>query len=472
MGKIGVREQVKRALEGGFEISVAMENQGVSGKVPSYDAACFSIEDQRIDYDHVVEIKAVPIMLMQKQAKTIKGKAREAWEGQLEVEVIVDRRNDPVKGTIPRYTCDAVTVETEFGDHPIFYYDITDILFVGEPETKEEEIRRICDEEYGDKSTLLREAMAGELGAENETLRRKVLQLECVAGMAEHREEALRKTIAELEVQVFDMRDRLVGFQSGNIPVGAEDPESLRQKLEHAVLSKCTVKVTWDWPSGQGEEEGIVYETMLNGFKFKHSDRKHDYAYMVSVEPIDEQPEGPESEPDGSQITDSTVGKLVGTDEPEDIAKQRWIVEEEDGGLTIRDADGNCLIMSSIRTCADSTAQIQFMAAAPELADMARELINKSQRYKIPDSLKDEWLDMMGLLVKLGVPGLQAMTFDASGNHISNARQIMREAFENDPEFKQTYVANIAQVIYDNGVITRDGCNMQAEKILDRMFEK
>jgi hypothetical protein len=75
---------------------------------------------------------------------------------------------------------------------------------------------------------------------------------------------------------------------------------------------------------------------------------------------------------------------------------------------------------------------------------------------------------------------------------IKACRQIMREAFERDPDFKRAYIANIAMLIYDDqgrneeenisrravgldphyptGVTTIGGCNDMAERILDLIF--
>ncbi len=62
------------------------------------------------------------------------------------------------------------------------------------------------------------------------------------------------------------------------------------------------------------------------------------------------------------------------------------------------------------------------------------------------------------------------------------ARRTIREAFEADPEFKQTYIANIAMLLYnelDCGRPTFKRCkasnnkrNDIAEKILDLVFSK
>lgn len=53
---------------------------------------------------------------------------------------------------------------------------------------------------------------------------------------------------------------------------------------------------------------------------------------------------------------------------------------------------------------------------------------------------------------------------------ISGARQLIREAFESDPEFKHTYTATVSLMIYDElgtGLAQR---NKLAEEIIDRIF--
>jgi len=67
---------------------------------------------------------------------------------------------------------------------------------------------------------------------------------------------------------------------------------------------------------------------------------------------------------------------------------------------------------------------------------------------------------------------------------IKRARSKIRKAFENDPQFKETYVANVAMLIYDDQVAgaesrstepptnlsTVEGCNSMAERIIDLIF--
>lgn len=64
-----------------------------------------------------------------------------------------------------------------------------------------------------------------------------------------------------------------------------------KQLLEHALAFGYPVRVTWE----SGEEEGTVFHTMLNGFKFNGDDRKHDYVRIVSVEPLEPVVEKPET---------------------------------------------------------------------------------------------------------------------------------------------------------------------------------
>ena len=59
---------------------------------------------------------------------------------------------------------------------------------------------------------------------------------------------------------------------------------------------------------------------------------------------------------------------------------------------------------------------------------------------------------------------------------IKHARAVMREVFEADPDFKRTYIDNVAMYLYDHahstdmGVkITRDSA---AEGIIDLIFSK
>ncbi len=65
---------------------------------------------------------------------------------------------------------------------------------------------------------------------------------------------------------------------------------------------------------------------------------------------------------------------------------------------------------------------------------------------------------------------------------IKRARSKIRKAFINDPQFKNSYVANIAMLIYDDQVGIKGqphtitnlsdtmGCNSMAERIIDLIF--
>ncbi len=59
---------------------------------------------------------------------------------------------------------------------------------------------------------------------------------------------------------------------------------------------------------------------------------------------------------------------------------------------------------------------------------------------------------------------------------IKHARAVMREVFENDPDFKRTYIDNVAMYLYDHAFgmdmshkPTRDPI---AEGIIDLIFSK
>ena len=56
-------------------------------------------------------------------------------------------------------------------------------------------------------------------------------------------------------------------------------------------------------------------------------------------------------------------------------------------------------------------------------------------------------------------------------NEIKKARETMRKAFDEDPEFKETYIANIAMLLYDNYWVTNyDERNRAAKDILELIF--
>lgn len=213
-----------------------------------------------LSYDDLGSVQVVA------KGKTIKEKAREAWERELRVDlkwVDDEETKCAMTGYITAYIPYIEITLPDGSCETIPWEESTDIRFVGEPETKEEEIRRICDMGYPDLSypkrdsdTLLCEATPDELGAENEELRAEVNELE-------KREKWLEDHVAKLTKKNADMYDRLIGFQSGNIPVGtavAEAPESLLEKLEHAREYGYAVTVLYREPPGVAGAHGIVLD--------------------------------------------------------------------------------------------------------------------------------------------------------------------------------------------------------------------
>jgi hypothetical protein len=57
---------------------------------------------------------------------------------------------------------------------------------------------------------------------------------------------------------------------------------------------------------------------------------------------------------------------------------------------------------------------------------------------------------------------------------ISNARKVMRDAFIDDPRFKQTYIDNVAMFLFDNitsqPLEDREYRNDLAETLIDLIF--
>jgi len=55
-------------------------------------------------------------------------------------------------------------------------------------------------------------------------------------------------------------------------------------------------------------------------------------------------------------------------------------------------------------------------------------------------------------------------------NEIAEARRVMREAFEEDAEFKQTYLSNIAMLLFDDLDLEQEVRDRVSEKILQLIF--
>jgi len=88
------------------------------------------------------------------------------------------------------------------------------------------------------------------------------------------------------------------------------------------------------------------------------------------------------------------------------------------------------------------------------------------------DALKAENTDLKSKLLAHETWGVPVGTVqERSQNAIAEARQIMREAFGEDPEFKKTYIANLAVMIREAVATGIFSCNVLAEALLDRVFE-
>ena len=71
--------------------------------------------------------------------------------------------------------------------------------------------------------------------------------------------------------------------------------------------------------------------------------------------------------------------------------------------------------------------------------------------------------------MKQNIPEEQVAT---AQNPIAEARKVMREAFAADPEFRRTYVDNIAILMWDRLGTPHEERNALAEEILDKIFSE
>jgi hypothetical protein len=56
-------------------------------------------------------------------------------------------------------------------------------------------------------------------------------------------------------------------------------------------------------------------------------------------------------------------------------------------------------------------------------------------------------------------------------NKIAKARKVMRDAFEKDEDFKESYIANIAMLLHDrHGIRNYEKRNAAAKEILELVF--
>lgn len=395
--------------------------------------------------------------------KTIKEKARIAFERELEITVTYNRKitgageerieKQECRGKISHYDMSIAGgfslriyyegSEGSYRSTKMMYSNVTDIRFVDEPETKEEDEKPEAEEPLrtGQWPYMSASAIQEDIGK-----------------MIDSATKPLNEKIDILQ----DRANMLEAYSSNPLPPDEPDvpensidsdgvTEAFKDKLEAAMLSKQPMRVTWQHGNGSGEEEGIIYETMLNDFRFKENICKYDYTYIVSVEPIE-------------------------PDEPEDIAKQRWEVVELPNGrkrIFLKDKEVGHDLFDPASPCT-LDAQIELAAAAPELADRLRNVVDGCTDGHIAPS-PGVVAEAVALLHSLGVEHIDEQSeTETSANEIVRARHVMREAFENSPEFKLTYIANIAMVISDHfgSELNMEEVNEAAEKILDRVFEK
>lgn len=66
---------------------------------------------------------------------------------------------------------------------------------------------------------------------------------------------------------------------------------------------------------------------------------------------------------------------------------------------------------------------------------------------------------------------MDKINWPTRNNPIKAARQVLRQAFIDDPDFKQSYVSNIAMLLHDSyGVTNYETRNAAAEDILNLIF--
>jgi len=95
-------------------------------------------------------------------------------------------------------------------------------------------------------------------------------------------------------------------------------------------------------------------------------------------------------------------------------------------------------------------------------------LMERGIQKKMYEELKEN--DSLNKQTKCDVTTLS--TFDEI-NQIENARSTMRKAFEKDKDFKNTYIANIAMLLYDHhGITEYTARNQAAKEILELIFSK
>lgn len=274
-------------------------------------------------------------------------------------------------------------------------------------------------------------------------------------------------------------------------------PESLLEKLEHATQHAYAVTV-----SGNKSSYTITGKILRIGLYEAHGSRicvnflSGSCVYLDTIQHVEIAYAQSDSEPD----------------EPEDIAKQRWMIYKGVCGVEIRQrCDGHEPTLALMRRGSldehiefvATDAQIDLMAAAPELADRLREAVEGGSAFEedMPDVVKH-----IKFLRELGIPHVATWYKGESEGKadiapsqldeiaallnenadlkkqiaahdgvisVSGARKRMRDAFAHDSGFKQTYIANIAVMLFDEiGEPAYEDRNEIAEKILDRVFEK
>jgi len=60
---------------------------------------------------------------------------------------------------------------------------------------------------------------------------------------------------------------------------------------------------------------------------------------------------------------------------------------------------------------------------------------------------------------------------EEAGNEIAEARRTVRDAFKEDPDFKHSYIANIAMLLYDELGLKKEKRDEMSDKILRLIFD-
>jgi len=416
MDKANQRAALEAAMSQGQEVTVFIKGDELTGYLADVSEDTFRFRGGcDLSYDDLGSVQVVA------KVKTIKEKARIAWERDLEV-VVKSIGGHITTGRV--IMCHPYNIEVKYREpngemyivHPR-YEHIADIRFVDEQAEGKEMPEGISMDEVIRTSVIpiindyIQNLDVGNKD-ENARLQTEVEKLREVEAEDAKTINGQDKRIREHISKIAELEERLVALEADQ-EIETEEcaPDSqvmVISKLHKAKEENRRVTIHFSDSHRSGTINSGIETIGLDRVVFSNTADGEQYVFLNS-------------------ITFVEIGNVISqSDEPEeepDIAEQRWMVYGGVCGVEIRQrCDGRALSLALVRhgsldghiKLVATDAQIALATAAPELADMLRDLL---AHRSIEDGVSCPLvLDAIRLLNKHGIPNVAPWYKDDNDN--------------------------------------------------------